>query len=182
MDTIECGNILAVAMEASQRGLISDRISWGDPEVMVELVRKIALREGIGDVLTEGCLRAAKAFGDESLAMHVKGQGIPAYDPRGIKGIGLGYATSNRGACHLRAYTPASEIMGIPSQTDRLAWKGKGELVKAFQDLHAVSDSLNICKFSAFAQNAQNYAAQYSAMTGVEVDVDELLKIGEKDL
>ncbi|MCK9907112.1 aldehyde ferredoxin oxidoreductase C-terminal domain-containing protein, partial [Frankia sp. Cpl3] len=80
--------------------------------------------------MAEGTARAAEQFGDANLAMVVKGQAIPAYDPRGIQGIGLGYATSNRGACHLRGYTVASEIAGILEPTDRLKAEGKGELLK----------------------------------------------------
>jgi aldehyde:ferredoxin oxidoreductase len=112
--------------------------------------------------------------------MTVKGMGIPAYDPRGLKGMGLGYATSNRGACHLRGYSPASELGLIPLKTDPLAWKGKGELVKLLQDLFAFMDSLDLCKFSSFAEGADEYAAQYSAMTGLPFTADDVLKAGER--
>ena len=109
-----------------------------------------------------------------------KGQAIPAYDPRGMKGMGIAYATSNRGACHLRAYTPASELTLIPLPTDPLAWKGKGELVKLLQDIHAFSDSLDLCKFSAFAEGAEEYAQQYSAVVGVPFTMEDVLKTGER--
>jgi len=180
LDTIEMGNVLSMAMEASEKELIKERISWGDTEKMVELVHKIALRQGIGDTLAEGPARAATAFGDPKMSMTVKGQAIPAYDPRGMKGMGLGYATSNRGACHLRGYSPASEVLGVGMKTDPLAWQGKGALLKLLQDLHAVSDSFDICKFSAFAENAEHYAAQYSAVVGIPMNSAELLKIGER--
>jgi aldehyde:ferredoxin oxidoreductase len=180
LDTIEMGNVLSMAMEASEKELIKERISWGDTDKMVELVHKIGLRQGIGDTLAEGPARAAAAFGDPNMAMTVKGQAIPAYDPRGMKGMGLGYATSNRGACHLRGYSPASEVLGVGMKTDPLAWQGKGALLKLLQDLHAVSDSFDICKFSAFAENAEHYAAQYSAVTGIPMNSAELLKIGER--
>jgi aldehyde:ferredoxin oxidoreductase len=114
------------------------------------------------------------------MAMTVKGQAIAAYDPRGMKGMGLGYATSNRGACHLRGYSAASEVLGVGGKTDPLAWQGKGALLKAFQDLHAVSDSFDMCKFSAFSENADHYAAQYSAVVGIPMSAAELLKIGER--
>ncbi len=94
--------------------------------------------------------------------------------------MGIGYATSNRGACHLRAYTPASELGLISLVTDPLEWKGKGELTKIFQDLHAFSDSMDLCKFSAFAEGAEEYAAQYSAMLGVEITADDVMKAGER--
>jgi aldehyde:ferredoxin oxidoreductase len=179
-DTIEAGNVLSVAMEASQRGLVKERIAWGDADVMIDLLYKTGKREGIGNTLAEGCWRAAKAFGDEGMANQVKGQGIPAYDPRGLQGMGLGYATSNRGACHLRGYTPASEVLGVPGKSDPLAWEGKGKLLKTFQDLHAISDSLDVCKFSAFAEGADEYLAQYKVMTGIETNADGLMKIGER--
>ncbi len=113
--------------------------------------------------------------------MAVRGQSIPAYDPRGLKGMGLGYATSNRGACHLRGYSPASELGLIGLKTDPLAWKGKGELLKLLQDLHAFSDSLDLCKFSAFAEGAEEYAAQYAAMLGLDKFTSaEVLTAGER--
>ena len=112
--------------------------------------------------------------------MHAKGQGVAAYDPRGMKGMGLGYATSNRGGCHLRGYTPASELGLVPLKSDPLAWEGKGEICKLLQDLHAFSDSLDLCKFSAFAEGAEEYAEQYSAIVGVPITMDDVLKTGER--
>jgi aldehyde:ferredoxin oxidoreductase len=182
LDTIEMGNVLSMYMEASQRSYTNGTggLKWGDYMGMVETVRKIAFREGIGEVLAEGTTRAAKHFGHPEIAMTVKGLAIPAYDPRGMKGMGIAYATSNRGACHLRAYTPASELGLIPGKTDPLAWKGKGELAKTFQDLFAFFDSLDLCKFSSFAQGAEEYAAQYSAMTGIPFTADDVMKTGER--
>ncbi len=182
LDAIEMGDVLAMYMEATEKGYTNGAggLKWGDTLGMVEMVRKTALREGIGDVLAGGTERAARHFGHPEIAMTVKGQGIPAYDPRGLKGMGLGYATSNRGACHLRGYSPASELALIPLKTDPLAWKGKGELLKLLQDLHAFSDSLDLCKFSAFAEGAEEYAAQYSAMTGIPFTADDVLKTGER--
>ena len=180
IDTIDMGNVLAMTMEASEKELIRERVGWGDVDKMVELVHKTAKREGIGNTLANGIEPAAKAFGDPSIAMSVKGQTIAAYDPRGLKGMGLGFATSNRGACHLRGYTPASEIVGVPEKTDPLAWEGKGKLLKLFQDFQALSDSLGVCKFSTFAENPDHYAAQYTAMVGVPMDADGLLTIGER--
>ena len=180
LDTIEHGNVLSVYMEATQRGLVKHGLAWGDVHGMVRVTSETAARKGDGDILAGGASRAAAAFGRPELAMSVKGQAIPAYDPRGMQGMGIGYATSNRGACHLRGYTAASELLGIPVKTDPLAAKGKGELVKAFQDLHAVSDSFDICKFSAFAEGAEEYAQQYTAITGVEASADDIVRIGER--
>ena len=180
VDAIETGNCLSVAMEASERGLIRDKIQWGDPDAMIDIMHGIVKREGIGDILAEGPWRAAKTFGDEGMANQVKGQSIAAYDPRGMQGMGIGYATSNRGACHLRGYTPASEVLGVPQKTDPLGWEGKGKLLTIFQDLHAISDSFDICKFNAFSEGISEYVAQYTAMTGVQIDADGLMKTGER--
>ncbi len=185
LDAIEIGQALAVYMEASERGYTNGdgKLEWGDTMGMVEVLKKIVFREGVGDKLAEGVSAAAEAWGHPEIAMTCKGQGIPAYDPRGLKGMGLGYATSNRGACHLRAYTPASELGVMPFgtlKTDPIAWEGKGELVKIFQDIHAVSDSFDICKFSAFAEGMDEYTAQFNAMTGLNYSPEELMKCGER--
>ena len=181
-DTIEMGNVLSVYMEASEKGYTNGhgKLAWGDSAAMVETVRKITYREVAGDVLAEGAERAAQKFGHAEIAMTVKGQSIPAYDPRGLKGMGIAYATSNRGACHLRAYTPASELKLIPLPTDPLEWKGKGELTKVLQDIHAFSDSLDLCKFSAFAEGMDEYVAQYSAVLGIPFTSDDGMKAGER--
>jgi aldehyde:ferredoxin oxidoreductase len=185
LDAIETGHPLSVWMEASEKGYTdgAGKLAWGDPEGMTRAVEMIARRQGLGDVMANGANATAAYFGHPELAMTVKGQGIPAYDPRGLKGMGLGYATSNRGACHLRAYTPAAELGVMPFgslKVDPLEWKGKGELVKTFQDVHAFSDSMDLCKFSAFAQGVDEYAAQYSAMVGVPFTGADVLKTGER--
>ncbi|HLA06052.1 MAG TPA: aldehyde ferredoxin oxidoreductase family protein [Anaerolineales bacterium] len=186
MDAIEIGHPISIYMEASQRGYTNGdgKIAWGDGEKMVELAGKIAHREGLGNIMAEGANATAKHFGHSELAMTVKGQGIPAYDPRGIKGMGLGYATSNRGACHLRAYTPAAEVignvLGPTTITDPLEWKGKGELTIIFQHVHTVTDCLDVCKFATFAESMDSFAAQYEAMTGVPSSAEHLLKVGER--
>jgi len=181
MDTIELGNVMSMAMEASELGVLKEGIAWGDSARMVQLTDEIAhAGSPLGQVLARGAAGAARTLGRPDLANSVKGQAIPAYDPRGIKGIGLGYATSNRGACHLRGYTVASEVAGIPVQTDRLKPEGKGELLKIFQDLHAASDSLDLCKFSAFSMGADEYAQMYSAVVGHVVSAEEIMQIGER--
>tara|TARA_A100001037_G_scaffold131033_1_gene118770 strand:- start:4152 stop:5957 length:1806 start_codon:yes stop_codon:yes gene_type:complete len=181
MDAIELGNVISMYMEATQREYVSGAgLAWGDTDGMVETAEQIALRSGMGDQLAEGTQRGAEQFGHPEIAMAVKGQSVPAYDPRALKGEAIGYATSNRGACHLRGYTPASEVLGIPVKTDPLAWEGKGELLKIFQDLHAFSDSLDLCKFSAFAEGAEEYAAQYEAIVGAPITADEVMTVGER--
>ena len=182
MDAIEIGHCFSILMEATHKGFVDgDRaLAWADAPGVVALAEAIARRQGVGDLLAEGPARAAAQLGHPELAMTVKGQAVPAYDPRGLKGMGLGYATSNRGACHLRAYTPASELGLIPVKTDPLAWRGKGNLVKLFQDIFAFSDSLDLCKFSSFAEGVEEYAAQYAAMTGFPCTTEDVVKIGER--
>ncbi|HET9911118.1 MAG TPA: aldehyde ferredoxin oxidoreductase family protein [Anaerolineales bacterium] len=185
-DAIEVGHPLSVWMEATEKGYTngSGRLDWGDGAKMVETAEMIAFRKGFGNVLADGANAVAAHFGHPELAMTVKGQGVPAYDPRGIKGMGIGYATSNRGACHLRGYTPAAEVVGNvlgPSTvTDPLAWKGKGELAMIFQNVHTVTDCLDVCKFATFAESLDSFAAQYEAITGVPSSAEHMLKVGER--
>jgi aldehyde:ferredoxin oxidoreductase len=181
MDPIELGNALSMYMEASEKGWIAGNgLAWGDTQGMVEMTEAIALRDGDGDLLAEGPTLAAERLGHPEIAMACKGQAVPAYDPRGLKGMGLGYATSNRGACHLRAYVAAAELGVVDIDSDPLAWQGKGELVKVFQDLHAFSDSLDLCKFSAFAEGADEYAAQYAVARGEPFTAEDVMLAGER--
>ncbi len=182
MDTIEMGNCLATYMEVTQKGWDGqENLAWGDHGHMVKLVEQTAFRKGLGAVLAEGVTRVAAHFGHPEIAMAVRGQSIPAYDPRGLKGMGLGYATSNRGACHLRGYSPASELGVIGLKTNPLDWKGKGELLKLLQDIHAFSDSLDLCKFSAFAEGPEEYAMQYAAVVGLPgFTANDVLATGER--
>jgi len=182
MDTIEAGQALAAYMEATQHGYTNGDggLKWADVMGMVAALEKTANRDGIGDILAEGAVGVAKHYGHPELSMTVKGMAIPAYDPRSMKGMGLGYATSNRGACHVRGYSPASELGLIPLKTDPLEWKGKGGLIKLLQDLHAFSDSMDLCLFSAFAEGGDEYASQYSAMVGVPFTADDVLTTGER--
>jgi aldehyde:ferredoxin oxidoreductase len=184
VDTIEMGNMMAMGMEMSEEGKLDDvgeTIDWGDTETMVEMITRVAHREeGLPDLLAEGARLIAEAKDAESNSLAVKGQTIPAYDPRCMKGMAIGYATSNRGACHLRGYTPSAEILGIPEKVDPYEWEGKGELTVLFQDLHAISDSFDICKFNAFAEGIEEYILQYNGMTGLDLTEDELMEAGER--
>jgi aldehyde:ferredoxin oxidoreductase len=185
MDGIETGDVLALHMEVTEHGEAHGfALKWGQAEMMAKMVRQIAYREGVGDILAEGTGRAAELLGYPELGMHVKGMGIPAYDPRGIKGMGIGYATSNRGACHLRGYTPAAEVVGNvlhnTGTTDPLLWEGKGKLAVIFQNVHCMTDCLDVCKFSTFSESLDSYAAQLSAFTGLEYTVNDLLQVGER--
>ena len=185
LDTIDAGNTMAMAMEMTEQGKFDDvegeGLDWGDSSEMVDLLERIARREtAFADHLAGGPAHLEAAFDAEENSLAVKGQSMAAYDPRCMKGMGIGYATSNRGACHLRGYTPAAEILGIPEQVDPHEPEGKGELCATFQDLHAISDSFDICKFNAFAEGIEEYVLQYNGMTGRDVGEEELIAAGER--
>ncbi len=186
LDTITTGHVIGTFMELVEKGKIPKealrglKVEWGSPEAIIELTWRIAYRSGIGDELAEGAARLAQKYGAPEVAMVVRGQELPAYDPRGAQGHGLAYATSNRGGCHLRAYMISPEVLGVPQLIDRFETKGKPALVKHFQDVSAVIDSLIVCKFTSFAIWADEYAALLSAVTGVDVDAKGIEKIGER--
>jgi aldehyde:ferredoxin oxidoreductase len=144
MDTITAGNLCGLAIEASRRGKIDDKIDYGDVDAIAELLHKIARREGIGDDLAEGIRHAAKKWDLEEIAVHVKGLEPAGYDPRSLKGMGLAYATSDRGACHLRATFYKPELGGViaPEQIE-----GKAKLFLEFEDRLAMFDTLVLCRF-----------------------------------
>ena len=184
MDTIDAGNTLAMSMEMTEEDKfdgLGDGIEWGDTEAMVEMLERIAHREDeFSDALAGGPAGLEADWDGEEHSLAVKGQSMAAYDPRCMKGMGIGYATSNRGACHLRGYTPAAELLGIPEKHDPYEWQGKGELTILFQDMHAVSDSFDICKFNAFAEGVEEYVKQYNGMTGMDVTEEEIMEMGER--
>jgi aldehyde:ferredoxin oxidoreductase len=180
IDTISTGSTIACAMELTEEGLLEDGPRFGDDERLAPLARAIAYREGLGDELADGSRRLAERYGRPELAMQVKGLELPAYDPRGMKGQGLAFATSNRGGCHLRANMLGPEILGVPELIDRFATLGKAGLLVDLQDLNAVLDSLVICKFVAFAMKEDYFARLLSAATGETFAPRELLRAGER--
>ncbi len=186
LDTISMGHTIGTLMELVELGKIPEEklrglnAKWGTPEAIVELVWRTAYRSGIGDDLAEGAYRLALKYGAPEVAMVVRKQELPAYDPRGAQGHGLAYATSNRGGCHLRAYMISPEVLGVPKLVDRFETKGKPELVKHFQDVFGVIDSLILCKFTSFAVWAEDYAAMLSAVTGWDITAKDVEIIGER--
>jgi aldehyde:ferredoxin oxidoreductase len=183
MDSISFGATVAAAMELYEKGsLPSSGISlqFGSAEALIAMAEKIAYREGIGDELAEGSKRMTEKFGRPELFMGVRGQEFAAYEARAIQGMGLGYATSNRGACHLKAYTVAAEILGLPRQMDPRATEGKAELTKMFQDATATVDATGLCQFLTFGIGLEEILPQLSAATGVTYTMDDLMKIGER--
>ena len=119
-------------------------------------------------------------YGHPEYSMSVKKQELPAYDPRGVQGHALAYATSNRGGCHVRAYLISPEVLATPEAIDRFALEGKAKWVKLFQDLTGFIDSSGLCLFTSFALGAEDYAALVSAITGYEYTVEKALEVGER--
>lgn len=144
MDTITAGNLAAFAIEASLKGKIKDRLQYGDADAIAEILKKIAYRKGVGKVLSEGVRHAASVWGMENEAIHVKGLEPAGFDPRVLKGMGLAYATSDRGACHLRATFYKSELSG---QIDPEQIKGKARLFIDYEDKMTLFDALILCRF-----------------------------------
>ncbi|MCK9306796.1 MAG: aldehyde ferredoxin oxidoreductase family protein [Methanoculleus sp.] len=180
LDTISTGSTIACAMELSQRGYIDEEIRFGDAEQMLDLVRRIGYRDGIGDRLAEGSFRFAREHGHPELSMSVKRQELPAYDPRGLQGHGLAYATSVRGGDHVYAYLIAPEVLGSPEKLDPYSNEGKAVWTKTFQDLTALIDSSGSCLFTSFPLGAGDYGAMVSAVTSYDIDGAEALLIGER--
>ncbi len=185
IDPITTGATIACAMEMYEKGILTEEevgraIPFGDAEALVELTRMIGLREGFGDVLAEGSYRMASKYGCPELSMSVKKQEMPAYDARGVQGMGLEYATSNRGGCHVRGYLTSPEILGIPEKLDPLVTEGKAGWLKIFQDLTAVVDSAGICLFTTFAIGLPEISSMLRTATGINATDEEILKAGER--
>ena len=144
MDTITAGNLAAFAIEASKRKKIKENLQYGDADGISEILTKIAYRKGVGKILSEGVRHAASVWGMEEEAIHVKGLEPAGFDPRVLKGMGLAYATSDRGACHLRATFYKSELSG---QIDPNQIKGKARLFVDYEDKMTLFDALILCRF-----------------------------------
>jgi aldehyde:ferredoxin oxidoreductase len=186
LDTITMGTTIACAMDLFTDKIITGNdtggipLQFGDAETMIKLVRMTANREGFGDQLAEGSYRLAQRYGHPEYSMTVKKQEMSAYDPRGVQGIGLNFATSNCGAAHVRGYTIATEVLGQPVKVDQHTTEGKPGLVKTFQDLTAALDSSGACLFTTFGIGADDLADLLSSCTGIVCSTDDFMKTGER--
>jgi aldehyde:ferredoxin oxidoreductase len=172
MDTITAAATLACYSEIKGIDL--------SPDEILSLLNDIANGRNEGALLGQGSARYAEKMGRPETSMTVKQQELSAYDPRGALGMGLSFALSTRGACHLRAYPISHEILRKPVATDRFSYIGKARMIKIGEDLNAVADSLTACKFIFFAASLEEYAAVFSAVTGIETTGHDLLKAGER--
>ncbi len=185
LDPISFGATVGAVMELYQMGVLTKEqlgieAPFGSAKALAYFAEITAKGEGFGKEIGQGSKRLTAKYGHPDLSMSVKGQEFPAYDGRVIQGIGLAYATSNRGACHLRGYTIASEVLGIPVKTEPSEHNGKPELVKAFQDATAAFDSAGVCIFTSFAWTLADVAPQVQAACGDEYTVEHLTHIGER--
>lgn len=186
IDPITMGATIACAMELYESGYITKEdlggreLRFGDAESIIEWTELTGNREGFGDIMALGSYRMAEKYGHPELSMSVKKQEMPAYDGRVLQGMGLEYATSNRGGCHVRGYLTSPEILGIPVKVDPHTTEGKAPLLKTFQDLTAVVDSSDICLFTTFAIGLPEIAEMLRSVTGLEFSDEEVLRVGER--
>ena len=194
MDTISAGAAIAFAMEAYEKGILTKKdtgeleLLWGRGDVMVKMTEKIGKREGLGQLLGEGVRIAAEKLGKNAVefSIQVKGQEMPAHDPRCFNAGAVGYATINRGACHLGFAHVFERVLSMPEigvdqPLPRLEVKGKGELAAKTQNIMGLFDSLKVCKFSMFGGlKLTPILSWYNMVTGNSATMDEFLKAGER--
>ncbi len=187
LDAISVPCTIAAGMELYEKGLISENdcegipLKFGSKIAVVEWTKRIGFGETpLGKLMALGSQRLCEYYGHPEISMSVKKQELPAYDARGIQGIGLNYATSNRGGCHVRGYMISPEILAHPELLDRTVTDNKASWTKIFQDLTAVIDSMGMCLFTSFALNTEDYTNFLNAATGTEHTVTSLLDTGER--
>ena len=193
MDTISAGLTIAAAMEMYEKGIITDEqtgqpLHFGDPDVVIDMVYKMAHRQGFGDVLAEGSYRLAERYDHPEMSVTARKQEFPGYDPRGSQGMGLLYATSNKGASHMEGDVAYEEVFGVPVKADPLSTEGKAELVSRFQDAFALIDSGGVCVFFAiryaFTKEMMVWPDRLAELlnltTGANYTPDEALQAAER--
>ena len=187
IDTISAGCTIAAAMELYQRGIIKEEdcegvpLVWGSGDAIVKWTERMGRGETkLGQLMAQGSYRLCEHYGVPQYSMSTKKLDLPAYDARAIQGIGVTYATSNRGGCHVRGYTIAPEVAGLPEKLDMSSIENKHVWVKIFQDLTSVIDSSGMCLFTSFALGADVYAELLNAATGTNYDANSLLETGER--
>lgn len=173
MDPISAGATIGAAMELSQRGAIQDQINWGDSRRMLQLLEDTAYRRGFGNELAEGSKRLTEKFGMPELAMVSKGQEFAAYDGRAMQGRGLSYATSNRGACHLKAEVLRADYKD-PSH------EGKADLVAHSENEVSSVDALGLCLFLSSGATREDFIAELNAATGLDFTMTDFVQAGER--
>jgi aldehyde:ferredoxin oxidoreductase len=195
LDSISAGSLMSFCIEAYERDLISTKdtggleMTWGNGDAIIKMLKKIAYREDIGNLLGKGIVKASEEIGRNSseFAIHVKGLDVPAHDPRAKVSLALSYATSPRGACHVAGFTHNLEYasalpdLGYPQTLDRFETKGKAKMVADMQNLMSLFDSLHLCKFTLFAgMSVEPCLKSLNLVTGWNMSKEEFLKAGER--
>ncbi len=187
VDTITAGNTIGFAMECFEKGLLTKEdtdgidLRFGNHHAILKAIHCMAIKQGkLGEMLSLGVrdLSSKLGHGTERFAIHVKGLELPAYDPRGVWGMGLTYATSNRGGCHLKSWTIGDEV--IAQTVPRWTVKGKAKLVIRIQNMRAVFNSVGICLFATKGLTWKLIPEVLEAVTGIKYTSDELLGVGER--
>lgn len=189
IDAISVGSAIGFAMECFEKGVLTAKeigypLTFGDSEAMIRMIKAIGEgEEGLPRWLAQGVVYASRQIGkgSEAWAMHVKGMELPAYDPRGSFGMGLAYATADRGGCHLKSWPAAHEILAV-DRMDPYSTEYKAELVKSEQDYNAVVNSLGICLLSTASMSLKQISGLLASLTGFAEfnSGEEILKIGER--
>lgn len=186
LDTVSMGGTISCAMELVESGKIPEEklqglnLRFGDVGAMLDAIWRTAYKAGFGADLALGSKKLAEKYGAPELSMTVKGLELPAYDPRSIQGIGLNYATANRGGDHVYGYMISPEILGLPEKLDPASIEDKPGWTILMQDLASAINSMGVCLFTTFALGFPEYAGMLAAATGWDLDADKLLKIGER--
>ncbi|MCD6472092.1 aldehyde ferredoxin oxidoreductase family protein [Candidatus Aerophobetes bacterium] len=176
LDTISVGNIIAYAMEMREKGIHDFGFSFGDVENYLKLPERIAYRKGVGNELAEGVKFLSEKYGGKEFAMQVKGLEVPSYDPRGSWGMGLAYATSDRGACHMRAFPITEEV--IEKTVEPFTFEGKAKLVIDGQHYNSIKFSVGVCDL--WALDLDLLAKLLNMATESNVTGEDLTKGGER--
>jgi aldehyde:ferredoxin oxidoreductase len=184
---------IAAAMELYEKGYVPEDVvgmslKFGDHDAMIAMIKKMAYREGFGDDLAQGSYRLCEKYGHPEIAVTTRKQEFPGYDPRGSQGMGLLYATSNKGASHMEGDVAYEEVFGVPVKENPLSTEGKAELVKHFEDSFALIDSAGLCVFVAlryvFSKERKIWPERLTEMmnltTGIGYTPEEIMKSAER--
>ena len=177
VDSMDAGNLCALAIECSERGIIDEKLGWNDPDGVGAFLTKLCLREGIGDLWAEGLLAVEKEYGLEGLAVHCKGMAPAGYEPRRMKGMGLGFATTTRGACHLRATMYKPEITGVIDPQEIV---GKAAIYCDWEDRLTIMDTLLYCRFYRDMVQWPYITQVVNAAVGTDYTPDDLHEVANR--
>jgi len=195
MDTISCGSTIGLAMECFEKGLISSKdldgshLRRGNPEDIIMMVEKIAHRQGFGDVLADGSRLAARKIGKGAIdfAMEVKGLELPMRDPRAYHGLGIAYAMSNRGGCHVEHMVTYLEVggytapeIGLPGGYMGQTSQGKAEITVIGENVGALTNAAALCHFAMISLGISDFLGMLRTTTGFDYSLEELMQCGER--